>query len=579
MPSDPTPSAPLPPETGGGVRTAPAPKFNFASALLCACMFASGACGIILEYIQASLASMILGNAFEQWAMVIGLMMFWMGFGSLIQAQIPKRRLIQAFIAIEISLALAGGFSPSLTYLSYGYTAHYSLVLYLFVSLIGILIGLEIPVIIRINNDFSRELSTNLGNILSADYIGSLAGALIYVFLLLRFFPITEGAFLTAGMNFFLALATFVYFTQKKLIPKNLCMALAMAATFCAVVYGYMNNRDWQVKNEQPLYDDPIVYSKTSQYQHIVITHYKPLDETRLFLNGNLQLCSIDEARYHESLVHPPMTLSASRNRVLILGGGDGAALREVLKYKDVKEVTLVDLDPAMTTLAATHPLLTRMNRNAFSDARVTRLEGAGVTPGPARQIYASGPDKRRAGQKPAPVHLAEVRVMNLDADKFLEQVDGVWDVVIVDMPDPSSPELTKLYSREFYLKIKRHLAHNGVMSVQSTSPYLAKESFLCIGRTLEAAGFAVTPYHENVPSFGDWGWYLGTRPDRDDKKMAGEIATIRFTVPTQYLTPEVFRSQTIFGKGMLETQTKEINTLLFPVLLTLYNHESWQLE
>jgi len=542
-------------------------------------MFASGACGIILEYIQASLASMILGNAFEQWAMVIGLMMFWMGFGSLIQAQISKSRLIMAFIGIEIALALAGGFSPSLTYLSYGYTAHYSLVLYFFVSLIGILIGLEIPVIIRINNDFSNELSTNLGNILSADYIGSLAGALIYVFVLLRFFPITQAAFLTAGMNFFLAFATFAYFTRKKLIPKSKILALIMAATLCAVVYGYLNNLDWQVKNEQPLYDDPIAYAKTSQYQHIVITHYEPLDETRLFLNGNLQLCSIDEARYHESLVHPPMSLAPVRDRVLILGGGDGAALREVLKYKDLKEITLVDLDPAMTKLAATHPLLTRMNKNAFSDARVSHISAQGITPGPARQIYLPGPDKRRPGKKAPPQHLAEVRVMNLDADKFMDQVKGFWDVIIVDMPDPSTPELTKLYSRQFYRKIKRHLSENGVMAVQSTSPYLAKESFLCIGRTLNAAGFSTLPYHENVPSFGDWGWYLCTRPTIDKNKLNDRIDTLKFSVATQYLTPKVFQSQMVFGKGMLTTQHKEINTLLFPVLLTLYNHESWLLE
>ncbi len=553
--------------------------FNFASALLCACMFASGACGIILEYIQASLAAMILGNAFEQWAMVIGLMMFWMGFGSLVQSRVPKPWLIRTFIFIEIALALAGGFSPSLTYLSYGYTAHYSLVLYFFVSLIGILIGLEIPVIIRINNDFSTELSTNLGNILSADYIGSLAGALIYVFILLRFFPITEAAFLTAGMNFFLAFVTFVYFTGKRLIPRSIPLALVMAATFCAVIYGYANNRDWQVKNEQPLYDDPIVYSRTSQYQHIVITHYKPLDEARLFLNGNLQLCSIDEARYHESLVHPPMALVPARNRVLILGGGDGAALREVLKYRDVKEITLVDLDPAMTELAATHPLLTRMNDNAFLDSRVTRFTGQGVSPGPARQIFQPGPDTRRSDRKPAPQQLAEVRVMNLDADKFLDKVTGFWDVIIVDMPDPSTPELTKLYSREFYTKIKRHLAENGVMSVQSTSPYLAKESFLCIGRTLEAAGLSILPYHENVPSFGDWGWYLCTGPSINTDKFMGRINSLEFSVPTTYLTPRVFQSQTVFGKGMLATQNKEINTLLFPVLLTLYNHESWLLE
>ena len=462
-------------------------SFNFASLLLCACMFASGACGIILEYIQASLASMILGNAFEQWAMVIGLMMFWMGFGSLIQAQVKKAHLVYAFIGIEIALALAGGFSPTLTYLSYGYTAHYSLVLYFFVSLIGILIGLEIPVIIRINNDYSDELSTNLGKILSADYIGSLVGSLIYVYILLRYTPITQAAFLTAGMNFSLALVTFIYFTKKKLIPKSVVLSLIMGFTLFAIIYGYLNNRDWQVTIEQPLYDDPIVYSKTSQYQHIVITHFPPLDETRLFLNGNLQLCSTDEARYHESLVHPVMSLAKVKSRVLILGGGDGCALREVLKYNGVKEVMLVDLDPAMTQLAATHPLLTRINQDAFKDARNTISTLKGVTPGRTRQLYMATTTNRQQNQtlpsQTTTRHLADVKVMNIDADKFLEQIPGGWNVIIVDMPDPSTPELTKLYSREFYQKVKQHLSQNGLMVVQSTSPYLAKESFLCIDR------------------------------------------------------------------------------------------------
>lgn len=550
---------------------------NPASVLLCLCMFASGACGIILEYIQASLASMILGNAFEQWAMVIGLMMFWMGFGSLIQARISKERLVYAFIGIEITLALAGGYSPTLTYLSYGYTSHYSLVLYFFVSVIGILIGLEIPVIIRINNDFAKELSTNLGNILSADYIGSLAGALVYVFVLLRFFPITEAAFLTAGMNFLLALITFIYFTGKQIIRRNNPLLVIMIITCAAVIFGFMNNRKWQVSNEQALYDDPIVYSKTSQYQHIVITHFKPLDEIRLFLNGNLQLCSIDEARYHESLVHPALALAQHRNRVLILGGGDGCALREVLKYPDVDQITLVDLDPAMTTLAATHPLLSRLNDHAFDDARLSTLTGPGISQGDFRQIYQISSDRKR---KPAdPRHVAEVRVMNLDADKFLEQVKGVWDVIIVDMPDPSTPELTKLYSQEFYLKVRRKLAKNGIASVQSTSPYLAKESYLCIGRTLASAGFSILPYHENVPSFGDWGWFLCTRKDWRNEFWQQRIAQLEFSVPTRFLTPEVFKRELVFGKDMDQSRHTEINTLLFPVLLSYYNHESWLLE
>jgi len=552
---------------------------SFASVLLCACMFASGACGIILEYIQASLASMILGNSFEQWAMVIGLMLFWMGFGSLIQAQIPKKYLIYAFIWVETGLALAGGFSPTLTYISYGYTGHYILVLYFFVSFIGIMIGLEIPVIIRINNDFSKELSTNLGNILSADYLGSLIGSFIFVFVFLRFTPITEAAFLTAGVNFFLAFVTFVYFSKKGLLKTGFLVPAVMVLTFCAIFYGYLNNRQWNLKIEQPLYDDPIILSKTTQYQHITITHYKPFDEVRLFLNGNLQFCSTDEQRYHEPMVHPVMNLAPIKERVLILGGGDGCALREVLKYKEVKQVLLVDLDPEMTHLAQTHPVLKRINQDAFKDARIVIISGKGVTQGINRRLYLETHNKRHPAKQSEPCKLADVKVMNIDADKFLSDVSGFWDVIIIDMPDPSTPELSKLYAREFYKKVKQHLSQHGLMVVQATSPYLARESFLCIGRTIESASLEVLAFHENVPSFGDWGWYLAWHPNIQKKKILEKIENLTFEVPTRFITPEVFRSELIFGKDALLTTNKQINTILYPALLSLYNHEYWLLD
>ncbi|MEN8210590.1 MAG: polyamine aminopropyltransferase [Thermodesulfobacteriota bacterium] len=555
------------------------PRLSFASILLSACMFASGACGIILEYIQASLASMILGNSFEQWAMVIGLMLFWMGFGSLIQAQIPKKFLIYAFIFVEILLALIGGFSPTLTYISYGYTAHYILVLYFFVSFIGIMIGLEIPVIIRINNDFSKELSTNLGNILSADYIGSLVGSLIYVFILLRFTPITEAAFLTAGINFSLAFITFIYFTKTGLIKKSFFIPAIMVVTFCAVFYGYLNNRQWNIKIEQPLYDDPIILSKTTQYQHIAITHYKPFNEVRLFLNGNLQFCSLDEQRYHEPMVHPVMNLVPVKAKVLILGGGDGCVLREVLKYKEVKEILLVDLDPAMTKLAKTHPILKEINSDAFKDSRIVTITEKGITPGINRQLYIETRNKNSRTKEFSTQKLASVKVMNVDADKFLGHVPGFWDVIIIDMPDPSTPELTKLYSKSFYKKVKQHLSQHGMVVVQATSPYLAKESFLCIGRTIESAEFSTLPFHENVPSFGDWGWYLAWHSDIKREKIFEKIENLTIKVPTRFITASGFKSELIFGKNELETENQQINTILHPVLLSIYNHESWLLE
>ena len=554
-------------------------RVNFASLLLIMCMFASGACGIILEYIQASLASMILGNSFEQWAMVIGLMLFWMGFGSLIQTWISKPYLIYTFILVEISLALVGGFSPTLTYIAYGYTSHYGLVLYFFVSFIGIMIGLEIPVIIRINNDFSKELSTNLGNVLSADYLGSLIGSLIFVFILLRFTPITQAAFLTAGANFSLAVVTFVYFSKKRLIQRTTVLSLMMTVVFGTLVYGLMHNKEWHIRLEQPLYDDPIVFSSNSRYQHIAITHYRPLDDVRLFLNGNLQFSSVDEMRYHESLVHPVMNLVPIHSRVLILGGGDGCALREVLKYKTVKDILLVDLDPEMTRLAGSHPLLTEINRNAFKDARLVTLTGQGISDGGARAVFMDRVETPKHAPRTDGVKIADVRYMNVDADQFLGRVSGFFDVVLIDLPDPSTPELAKLYSREFYKKVKLHLSQHGMAVIQATSPYLAKESFLCIGRTLESAGFQVLPFHVNVPSFGDWGWYLAWQPGIGNTKILEQIRRLEFKVDTRFLTPDLFRSALVFGKEALSSTDTRINTLLHPVLLSLYNHESWLLD
>ncbi len=550
-------------------------KINFASILLCGCIFASGACGIILEYIQASIASMILGNSFEQWAVVIGLMLFWMGLASLLQVHIKKKHLIYMFIAVETGLALVGGFSPTLTYYSYSLTSHYILVLYFFVSFIGIMIGLEIPIIIRINNDYTKELKTNVGNILSADYLGSLLGALIYVYLILRFLPITKAAFLTALVNFMLAFATYLYFYSKKLI-KSKIPAVIMVMTIIFIGYGYNKSDQWNIQIQQPLYDDPIIHTQTTQYQHIVLTHYKPFNETRLFINGNLQLCSLDEARYHEPLVHPVMNLVPQKKRILILGGGDGCALREVLKYKDVEQVMLVDLDPGMTRLAMEHPKLREINNNAFKDARVLLQSFDGITSGDVKEIYMEKEPfkKNRSGQTKK---IADVRIMNVDADKFLEKVPGSWDVIIVDMPDPSSPELTKLYSKEFYLKIKRHLSVNGIMVVQATSPYFAKESFLCIGRTIHSAGFSILPFHENVPSFGDWGWYIAWQPGIKKEKIMEKIDNIKISAETNFLTSEIFRAELEFGKNLLKSDRRDINTIINPVLLSIYTHECWQ--
>jgi spermidine synthase len=232
------------------------------------------------------------------------------------------------------------------------------------------------------------------------------------------------------------------------------------------------------------LYDDPVVHAETSSYQEIVLTTSAPFTgplaerftgppDTRLFLNGDLQFSSRDEYRYHEALVHP--ALAGPRLRVLVLGGGDGLALREVLRYPDVREVVEVELDPAVVRLARTDPRLRALNQGALDDPRV--------------------------------------RIVHADAFEWLrhpeEQAAAGYDVIIVDLPDPDSTATAKLYSTEFYALARRTLAPGGRLAVQAGSPYFAPETFSCVLSTVRSAGLAAVPYHVDVPSFGDWGFVL----------------------------------------------------------------------
>ena len=105
-----------------------------------------------------------------------------------------------------------------------------------------------------------------------------------------------------------------------------------------------------------------MIYSETSLYQRVVVTSGRT--GVRLFLNGNLQLHSRDEYRYHEALVHPAMAGHGAPRQVLVLGAGDGMAVREVLKHASVERITLVELDPHMTRLFSEQPLLRKLNRS-----------------------------------------------------------------------------------------------------------------------------------------------------------------------------------------------------------------------
>ena len=555
---------------------------RIATALLALSMFFTGASGFIFECVLSTVATYILGNSIEQFSVTISLMLLMMGVAGYWQQRLSDRRLVEKFLAVEVLLAMLGGFAPTAAYASYATMEnHFSLVQYFFVLAIGFLIGLEIPLVLRINRHYVPTLKSNIATVFSTDYIGSFIGALVWVYFFLKYFPLTEISFFVAGVNFLVAVVTYLYFMRHRTVARPLVSLLMILLTAVALGYGYAQNRAWNLLLEQRFYDHPIVYSKTTKYQHIVMTaSLNPVDY-RLYINGNLQFSSRDEHIYHEQLVHPAMSLAARRNRILILGGGDGLALREVLKHPDVEEVRLIDIDSDMITLAREDDLLSELNHGSLADARVVAAGASGVASETStRPIYDYTETLPDSG-KPVLEEAARVSVYTVDADKMVQRLSGSWDVIVVDFPDPNSVELAKLYSREFYLKLRRILSNGGIMAVQSTSPYHSKESFLCVRRTLDSAGYETVPYHDNVPSFGDWGWILAWHSPKAVRDVRNEIARLdHFGIPEdrlQYLTPEAFRSALTFGKGMLDSHSTEVNRLMHPVLLRFYLSESWQ--
>ena len=552
-----------------------------ATLLLASSMFLTGASGFIFECILSTVATFILGNSIEQFSVTISLMMLMMGFASFWQKKISDDHLVEKFLAVEVGLALLGGFAPIAVYAAYAtMEVHFIAVQYFFILAIGFLIGLEIPLVLRLNRNYLPKLKSNLASVFSTDYVGAFIGAIVWVYVLLRYFPLTEISFFVAGINFTVALATYSYFFYHRAASRRPLAIATIAVTATSLAYGYSQNRDWNGVLEQRFFSEPIAYSITTQYQHIVLTASASPTNYRLYINGNLQFASVDEHIYHEMLVHPGMTLSAKRDRILILGGGDGLALREVLKHPETREVTLVDIDPGMIEFAKHHEVMTELNSNAFQDARVaTEMIQTSSEETTSQPVYQYA---RHLGIDSDDVlaEAAEVNVYTIDADKILKQLRGTYDVIVIDLPDPNSVELVKLYSREFYMKLNRLLTTGGMVAMQATSPYHAKESFLCILRTIRSAGFDALPYHENVPSFGDWGWILAWNTSQTQQELQTRIAALeQFAVDVdalRYLTPARFTASTSFGKDTLKTESTILNTLMMPVLLRYYLTEAW---
>lgn len=491
-------------------------------------VFIIATCGLIYELIAGTLSSYVLGDSVTQFSLIIGIYLFAMGVGSYLSKFIEKN-LAEKFIEVELAVAIVGGFSAPLLFFAFANLSYFAVVLYGIVFAIGTLVGLEIPLLMRI---LQNELSFKdlISRVLAFDYIGALAASLLFPLFLVPRLGLTRTSLVFGMLNAAIGIwGTWLLepLVKRSLIYLRVCgFALIVLLLIAFIKADYLTSLA-----EDALYADNIIYAKSSTYQRIIVTKGKT--GYALFLNGNLQFNSFDEYRYHEALVHPAFAaFGKDAKRILVLGGGDGLAAREILKYKSVESVTLVDLDPEMTKISRSVPVLGELNRHSLEDPRVS--------------------------------------VINNDAFVWLDSVETEpFDIAIVDFPDPNNFALGKLYTTRFYNLLKKKLRPDSSVVIQTTSPLMARKSFWCIIKTLEAAGFTVKPYNTTVPSFGIWGFALAKLTPFDAPKNPPQNIELKFLNEHSFASMFEFASDTA-----LPEEEIEINRLDNQALVRYYETE-----
>ena len=519
-PAAPRPAGAAPSHAATAAPAAPDPPGARSGVLLVA-VFAIATCGIVYELLASTIASYLLGDSVTQFSTIIGVYLFSMGLGSY-ASRYFQRELIARFIEVEILVGLIGGLSSPVLFFAFSETAAFRVVLYGWVTATGVLVGLEIPFLLRILKD-QFPLDDLVSRVLSLDYLGALAASLLFPLWLVPRVGLMRSSFVFGALNVAVAVWTCHVFRRHHRRPRLTAQAYGALALLVA---GAVFSNDLTSWSERRLYDDPVVLSRASPYQRIVLT--SGAGGVRLFLNGNLQLSSLDEYRYHEALVHPGLAAVAAPRRALVLGGGDGMAVREILKDNRVETVTLVDLDPLMTEIFGANEAFAALNDYALRSPRV--------------------------------------EVVNADAFVWLESNPDPYDFIAVDFPDPRTYSLGKLYTTTFYRRLAAHLAPGGIAAIQSTSPLVTRRAFWSVVATVRAAGLDAVPYHAPVPTFGEWGFVLASR----------ELYRIPDALPPglRFLTPGGLPSLFEFPADM-DALPAEVNQLNNQILVQ-YHTEGW---
>ena len=466
-------------------------------------VFIVASCGLAYELIAGALSSYLLGDSILQFSTIIGCYLFAMGVGAHFSKYVSDDDVLARFIDIELAVGLIGGISAAVLFMTFSWmAAPFRTLLYVLVFMIGAMVGMEVPLVMRALNARDTAFNDLVSRVLTFDYLGALAVSLLFPLVLAPYLGLVRTAFVFGMLNVAVAMWTLYVFRAE--LANVGGRVLRASLVMLTLVTGFFISDRLVQWGEHGLFGDEIVYSTTTPYQRLVVTRWK--DDLRLYINGNLQFSSRDEYRYHEALVHPALQSMPWARRVLVLGGGDGLALREILRYPHITHVTVVDLDPAMTGAFKTRPELVKLNGGALSDPRVT--------------------------------------IVNTDAAVWLKDTNEMFDAAIVDFPDPSSFALGKLYSVPFYSMLKKHVAAKGMVVVQSTSPFFAPNAFWTIDATLREVGMRTWPYHAYVPSFGEWGFIMASAEGQF-------VPPVGYSLPMRFLNGATTREMFAFPPDM----------------------------
>ncbi|MFH0177411.1 polyamine aminopropyltransferase [Streptomyces cacaoi] len=474
--------------------------------LVLACVFVCAACGLVYELELVALASYLMGDSVTQASVVLSVMVFAMGVGSLAAKRL-RRFAAAGFGALETTLALVGGCSAMALYAVFAWTGDWGgvwaygprVLLVAFSLAIGVLIGAEVPLLMELIQRIRRQDAGGaVADLFAADYVGALVGGLAFPFLLLPFLGQLTSSLLTGGVNVVAGAALVLGLFRRDLTCRARCLLLvANIAVLGVLASAAVLVDDFERAARQAVYGDDVRVAVRTGVQEIVLTGGTDGRPLGLYQDGRLRFAGQDERRYHEALVQPAM--SGPHARVLILGGGDGLAAREALDHPGVRRVDVVAFDPGLVRLARTDPGLSRLNDHAFGDPRV--------------------------------------HVATEEAFQWLRGASpATYDVVVADLPDPGMTASTKLYSQEFYGLARRALAPNGRLVVHAGPVAGRPRAFWTVDATMRAAGLHTAPYRVDGRDAGltadpdrstggsraprDWGFVLATADIRPPLRL-----------------------------------------------------------